>query len=124
MQRGKDKRHPQRTGQGLARLSFPLCACCCGVRDGFVLSVTAEKSDCGGGSVKRTLQQTNICLTFCIIHFLTTPVIKKKLISQKQGLGQLLIGAPRLMLLADKHGVVGAALAKGAGDEVLVQALR
>lgn len=41
-----------------------------------------------------------------------------------QGLGQLLIGAPRLMLLADKHGVVGAALAKGAGDEVLVQALR
>lgn len=41
-----------------------------------------------------------------------------------KGLGQLLIGAPRLMLLADKHGVVGAALAKGAGDEVLVQALR
>lgn len=41
-----------------------------------------------------------------------------------QGLGQLLIGAPRLMLLADQHGVVGAALAKGAGDEVLVQALR
>lgn len=35
-----------------------------------------------------------------------------------------MIGAPRLMLLADKHGVVGAALAKGAGDEVLVQALR
>lgn len=43
---------------------------------------------------------------------------------KKQGLGQLLIGAPRLMLLADKHGVVGAALAKGAGDEVVVQALR
>ncbi|CAN0422641.1 unnamed protein product, partial [Ectocarpus sp. 12 AP-2014] len=41
-----------------------------------------------------------------------------------QGLGQLLIGAPRLMLLADQHGVVGDALAKGAGDEVLVQALR
>lgn len=49
---------------------------------------------------------------------------KKTKQNKKQGLGQLLIGAPRLMLLADKHGVVGAALAKGAGDEVLVQALR
>lgn len=41
-----------------------------------------------------------------------------------KGLGQLLIGAPRLMLLADKHGLVGSALETRAGDGVLAQALR
>lgn len=41
-----------------------------------------------------------------------------------QGMGQLLIGAPRLMLLADKHGLVKAALEPRAGDGVLAQALR
>lgn len=45
-------------------------------------------------------------------------------IGRGQGLGQLLIGAPRLMLLADKCGVVGAALEQSAGDAVLAQALR
>lgn len=42
----------------------------------------------------------------------------------EQGLGQLLMGAPRLMLRADKQGVVGGALRQGSGDAVLGQALR
>ncbi|CAN0123669.1 unnamed protein product [Discosporangium mesarthrocarpum] len=41
-----------------------------------------------------------------------------------QGLTQLLIGAPRLMLLAERDGIVKEVLGTGAGEVVVVQALR